>query len=259
MRQSSISLVLFDADNTLLDFNASQSWALSQALAQAGLKDNQDVHQIYSHINHRLWAALEQGTLSSADLRHQRFAELLAHFNWPGDASRLSTSYLEFLSQAAHVIPGAIELLSFLQGKVRLALVTNGIQDIQRSRLALSGLDSFFEEIVISEETGTAKPDVEFFDQVFSRLGYTEVTHPRGHQALIVGDSLSSDIQGGINAGINTCWYNPLGVFPGLTEGSGPTPASPPSAEDPGAANPVPTFTVSNISEVAVLPGMPRA
>lgn len=233
------TLLLFDADNTLLDFTASQTWALSHTLARFGMDDTPAVHELYSRINHRLWAQLECQSISSQELRLERFRLLLETLDTPADHRALSSSYLEFLAQGTHLVPGARQLLSQLHGIVPMAIATNGIKEIQHSRLKGSGLAGFFEEIIVSEEAGAAKPDQRFFSYAFSRLGFSPADRPRGGRAVMIGDSLSSDIRGGNLAGIHTCWFSP-----------GNTPAPEPMSQDS------PTYTITALDEVLGLPGL---
>ncbi|MDX9954606.1 MAG: HAD-IA family hydrolase [Anaerolineae bacterium] len=115
-----------------------------------------------------------------------------------------STCYLERLGQAGHLLPGAVALLEALSGKIGLALITNGIAAVQRSRLACSDLERYFDAVIISEEVGAAKPDAAIFDAAFAAMGC-----PPKATVLMVGDSLTSDITGGIAYGLDTCWFNP--------------------------------------------------
>jgi len=136
-----------------------------------------------------------------------RFAKLFEHIGVDADASAFSKKYLDFLSETGFLLPHAAEILEYLHRKYVLILVTNGFQEVQYSRLKRAGIIDYFDPIIISEEVGAKKPDEEFFAETFRRVGGVDRSG-----ALLVGDSLSSDILGGVQYGIDTCWYNPEGI-----------------------------------------------
>jgi YjjG family noncanonical pyrimidine nucleotidase len=200
--------VLFDADGTLLDYKRSESHALQNALASLGFDPRSvDCVSSYRAINKMLWDELEKGTLSSRELRVLRFAKLFEHIGVDADASAFSRMYLDFLSKTSFLLPHAAEVLEYLHKKYVLILVTNGFQEVQYSRLKRAEIIDYFDPIIISEEVGAKKPDEQFFTETFRRVGDIDRSG-----ALLVGDSLSSDILGGVRYGIDTCWYNPEGV-----------------------------------------------
>ena len=121
-----------------------------------------------------------------------------------GSADQMSTTYIEQLGLRAELMDGAYEVLNALHGKCKFAIVTNGLQAVQRSRLEHSRIKDFISELIISEEVGAAKPQAAFFDAAFAQTG-----RPAKRDVLIIGDSLTSDIRGGVDYGIDTCWYNP--------------------------------------------------
>jgi len=196
--------LLFDADGTLFDYNRAEAAALQSAFALLHLDFSDGYLDTYRRINHALWQALEKKQITPEVLQVRRFELLLQALGLAGSPARLSNLYLEQLGLCTELIEGAYEVLQRLQRTSRIAVVTNGLQAVQRSRLARSRIRDFVSELIISEEIGAAKPQVEFFDAAFARLG-----HPSKREALIIGDSLSSDIQGGINYGLDTCWFNP--------------------------------------------------
>lgn len=196
--------LLFDADNTLFDFTAAEANALRETFWQHGLPFSADIPPIYKRINQQTWEAFERGELTAVELRFSRFKQLFATLSIKTNAQQFGIDYLMHLAQRPDLLEGAIELLETLKGQYRLALITNGLQDVQRPRLALSGLDRYFEAIVVSDEVGAKKPEPAIFETLFAAID-----HPPKSQAMIIGDSLSSDMQGGINFGIDTCWYNP--------------------------------------------------
>lgn len=195
--------LLFDADNTILDFNAAQRHALSESLLEIGVLFRTEHDQIYDRINRSCWRAYEDGKLSKANLRFQRFQLFFMEIGLKADPLEFGERYLVHLSESTAKMEGAEELLTKLGANYNLALVTNGIKEVQRSRLALSGLGNYFSYIAISDEIGVAKPDAAFFSHVFNGL-----EHPSKERTLIIGDNLNADIRGGLDFGIHACWFN---------------------------------------------------
>lgn len=206
--------LLFDADGTLFDFNKAEAGALVRSFTAAGLPCPPETIAAYHRINAQVWSEFEAGTLTAQELRLKRFSLLFAEIGANLDVPRFSTLYLKNLALGSELEKEAEETIKALAGRYQLAIITNGLVEVQRSRLALSSLASFFPHMFISEELGVAKPAPGFFEAVFEKIG-----HPSKSSALVIGDSLSSDIQGGIAFGLDTCWYNPLGnpPTPGLT------------------------------------------
>lgn len=199
-----IKNILFDLDDTLFDFHADERVALTQTFAALGITLTDDIARRYSRINQAQWQALERGEITRARLMVRRYELLFAELGKaPELAARAAELYPQYLSQSWHYIDGAEELLRSLQGSYRLYLVSNGNLSVQRGRLARSGIGAYFDGIFISEEIGAEKPDVRFFDAVFSKIPQADRA-----QTVIVGDSLTSDMQGGKNAGIRTIWYH---------------------------------------------------
>ncbi|NRB52168.1 MAG: noncanonical pyrimidine nucleotidase, YjjG family [Saprospiraceae bacterium] len=195
--------LLFDADNTILDFNEAQSYALREALTEIGVIFRPAHNQVYDKINRSCWRAYEEGKLSKALLRYKRFQLFFMEIGLKDDPEAFAESYLVHLSQSTAMMEGAMDLLQTLRSKYQLALVTNGIKEVQRSRLELSGLGDYFSYIAISDEIGVAKPDASFFRHVFQGLA-----HPSKERTLIIGDNLNADIRGGLDFGIHACWFN---------------------------------------------------
>ncbi|MDQ3003953.1 MAG: YjjG family noncanonical pyrimidine nucleotidase [Chloroflexota bacterium] len=194
----------FDADNTLFDYDRAEGSALKNTFGSLDLRFEDDYLDTYQHINRGLWQALEKQEITSADLRVRRFELLLEAVQLTGSADQMSTSYIEQLGLRAELMDGAYEVLEALHSKCKFAIVTNGLQAVQRGRLACSTIKDFISELIISEEVGAAKPHAAFFDEARTRTG-----HPDKSDVLIIGDSLTSDIRGGVGCGIDTCWYNP--------------------------------------------------
>lgn len=197
--------LLFDLDHTLLDFDAAEDIALSQLLKEEGVVDIQAYKDYYVPMNKALWKDLEQKKITKAELINTRFAKLFAHFGIEKDEAYLAERYQFFLSKQGQTFPGVEDLLKKLinQG-YELYAATNGITYIQTGRLKQSGISPFFKEIFISEQLHTQKPDAAFYEKIGARIPNFNKNH-----ALMIGDSLSADIQGGNNAGIDTIWYNP--------------------------------------------------
>ena len=197
--------LLFDLDHTLLDFDAAEDIALTQLLEEEGVEDIQAYKDYYVPMNKSLWKDLEQKKITKSELINTRFAKLFAHFGIEKDGDYLAERYQFFLSKQGQTFPGVEDLLKKLisQG-YELYAATNGITYIQTGRLEQSGIAPFFKEIFISEQLHTQKPDAEFYKKIGACIPNFDKNH-----ALMIGDSLSADIQGGQNAGIDTVWYNP--------------------------------------------------
>lgn len=198
--------ILFDADGTLFDFDKAETFAFEVALKENSLPCNNEILTEYKRINDSLWALLEQGKVTQAQIRINRFETLHERFDFAGNPSDTADSFIKFLSRGAFFLDGAVEILEYLHKKYTLYIVTNGITKVQKSRYALSKLDRYFSAMFISEEIGVSKPDVGYFNVVFDKIALFNK-----EKAIIIGDSLTSDIRGGNNAGIDTCWYNPSG------------------------------------------------
>ena len=196
--------ILFDADGTLLDFHRSEYEALSDALDQIGMPYDDEVIATYSRINDGLWKQLERGEIQKQELFYRRFEMFFDAYGFVWDSKDMAKRYMGALSTKGHLLEGAKELCEALYGKVKMYIVTNGVDFIQKGRFAVCGISHCFEERFISDNIGFEKPRVEYFEAVAKQI--PDFSKKR---TLIVGDSLSSDIQGGINYGIDTCWYNP--------------------------------------------------
>lgn len=197
--------VLFDLDDTLFDFHADERVALDQTFAALQLPVDDVVRARYSEINLAQWKALERGEITREQVKRRRFELLFAELGYGAEQAALAAkTYHERLAEDFHYMEGAPELLDELYGTYRMFLVSNGNLSVQEGRLAKSGIGRYFDGIFISEVLGAEKPSREFFD-----LAFAEITDFDPDQAVIVGDSLTSDIQGGINAGVRTIWFNP--------------------------------------------------
>lgn len=196
--------LLFDLDHTLFDSDASEAEAFDITMRAAGLSDPASAFDAYRRINGALWEGVEAGTVQPIEVRTLRFQRLFDEIGIDADVDGMADLFVRSLGDHGDLYPGTRQVLDHLAGRARLALVTNGLSDVQRARLARLEIDDLFEAVVISSEVGVTKPRPEIFQAAFDRLG-----GPPKHSALMVGDSLTSDIAGGIRFGIDTCWYNP--------------------------------------------------
>ncbi len=196
--------LLFDADHTLFDFKTSEYFALKEALLALGLPSTDAHIERYSEINIKYWKLLETGKIDKKTLMLARFCEFAEEYGFGDRAEELSSLYMSNLSHEAHLFEGALELVETLSKKYRLFIITNGVKSTQDGRFSISPITRYFEKIFISEVIGAEKPSLAFFDAVAKGIeGYDP------ERALVIGDSLSGDIKGAINAGIDSCWFNP--------------------------------------------------
>ena len=198
--------LLFDADGTLFDYDRAEAVQLRNTFEELGLEFEAPYAGVYRKINGEIWLDFEAGRITQERLRTRRFELLFDATRLDCDPDEFSRRYLANLALGTDLIEGAEVVVKSLHGRVGLAIITNGLADVQRPRFARSTVGRYFSDVVISEEVGAAKPDPVIFDVAFARMGF-----PRKKDVLIVGDSLSSDIKGGVNYGIDTCWFNPEG------------------------------------------------
>ncbi len=198
--------LLFDADGTLFDYDRAEKNALQNTFGQLGYPFEEQYLTVYRQVNHAVWQEFEQGQIDQRTLRTRRFELLFQTLAIQADPRRFSPVYLANLALGTCLIDGAEAVVKQLAGQFKLAIITNGLTEVQRPRFQRSAIIDHIKEIIISEEVGAAKPDPQIFEIAFARMNY-----PAKSQALIIGDSLSSDIQGGVNYGIDTCWFNPTG------------------------------------------------
>ncbi len=196
--------LLLDADGTLFDYDRAEATALQRVFEQFGHEFQSAYAVAYQRINHEIWRQFEQGQISQDRLRTRRFELLFEAVDVESDPVEFSATYIQNLAEGAYLIDGAEEVVKSLVGRVGLVLITNGLKEVQRSRLARSTISDCFSDVVISDEIGAAKPDTRIFQVAFERMA-----HPKKADVLIVGDSLTSDIKGGNAYGIDACWFNP--------------------------------------------------
>lgn len=223
--------LFFDLDHTLLDFNGAEDTALTSFLEEAGVapKDIKTYKDYYIPMNRAMWEDLNHGLITKAELLRTRFSRLFAHFGREVDGAYLAGCYQEFLSQQGQELPQAHAFLSNVKNRGhKIYAATNGVSYIQRGRLQASSILPFFDDIFISDEVGAHKPSTDFFEKISDQVNDF---HP--DSALMIGDSLTADIQGGNNAGIDSIWFNPKGLV-------NETPA-------------IPTYQVKNYQEILTI------
>ena len=218
--------ILFDADNTLLNFDAAENKALAETLVNYGIEPDAETVQTYRTINEELWRQLEKGQIRREKLFSERFSRFLKTIDAAGDGVEMNRFYLEQLSTHPDLMSAEVlDVLRELSEVATLAIVSNGAQMVQTRRLAESGILNFMEDVFVSEKMDAEKPNRKIFDAALRALGVENREH-----VLMVGDSLTSDIQGGANAGLDTCWFNPG------------------HAENPGKVSP--TYEIASLEEL---------
>ena len=201
-----ISTIFWDVDGTLLDFQAAQSAAIKGLFHDFSLGECTDELLLrYTQINDSFWRKLEQNEITKQQVLVGRFEQFFQEIGVPASlAPEFNRQYLPRLGETIVFRDDSYHIVQALRGRIRQYVVSNGTTVAQNKKLALSGLGVLMDGIFLSEEIGVEKPNRAFFDAVLDRIGPVNVP-----EILIVGDSLTSDIRGGMNAGIKTCWYNP--------------------------------------------------
>lgn len=200
--------LLIDNDNTLMDFNAAEAKALTDVLLHHSLPAGNATVRIYHEINDAQWKALERGETTQCKLKVERFRQLLAVLGRTElNAAAVAAEYEANLSGHADLLSGAADFIQAVHGKMKIALVSNGVSAIQRGRLAKCPLTPLFDTIVISEEVGASKPDPRLLLIAMEKLGCTDKS-----QAVMMGDSLTADIPAAVNAGMDSIYFSPKGV-----------------------------------------------
>ena len=199
-----IEFLFLDLDDTILDFHKAERIAISKTIREFGVEPTEEILNLYHGINKWHWEQLELGRLTRAEVLVNRFGVLFEKLGKEVDAPKCAKTYEHNLSQGHWFLPGAEEAVDALSKKYRLFLASNGTASVQKGRMTSANLYRFFETVFVSQEIGHNKPSKAYFDACFSTIpGFDK------EKAMIVGDSLSSDIKGGINAGIKTVWVNP--------------------------------------------------
>ena len=203
--------ILFDADDTLFHFDAFSG--LQRMFSRFGVCFTQQDYYAYQIINKSLWIEYQNNTITAEQLQFQRFQAWATKLQM--QSRDLNTAFLNAMAEICRPLEGALSLLNTLKGKVKLGIITNGFTELQQTRLERTGLSDHFELLVISEQVGVAKPHVDIFNHALSEMG-----NPARDVVLMVGDNPESDILGGMNAGMDTCWINvdnkplPMGITP---------------------------------------------
>lgn len=193
--------LLIDLDNTLFDFDAGKTVALNQLLKELFGAVEPRALDVYRAENKKCWQAVEAGQLSVDDVNFRRISKTLEALDYRGDHAAIAERYIVLLGENPILFDGVHQLLRQLKAHYRLAAITNGFASVKRPHLAKTGTGQFFEQLFISSELGVSKPHPLFFEKTLAVLDAT------AQDCLIIGDSLSSDILGGINSGIDSCWY----------------------------------------------------
>lgn len=199
-----IEFLFLDLDDTILDFQKAEAIAVRKALHNAGVAPTDENVAQYSAINKRHWQMLERGEITREQVKVFRFARLFEALGVVADPVATARNYEVLLGIGHYFLPGAQEAVAALSKKYRLFLASNGTASVQAGRMSSANLYPFFEKTFVSEEIGANKPSLAYFQRCFSQIPDFDP-----EKALIVGDSLTSDILGGKNAGIRTCWVNP--------------------------------------------------
>ncbi|MCJ0054779.1 YjjG family noncanonical pyrimidine nucleotidase [Clostridioides difficile] len=196
--------IFFDADDTLFDFKKSESHAFKKLLSEFDLEFNfENYIESYRNISDKLWLDLEKNIITLNELKLLRFELFANKISLDVDSETLSKMYLNFLGECTFLIPGAIDILQYLKKKYTIVIITNGISVVQKKRLENSKIKGYIDGMVVSEELKISKPNPEIFKYALKKFN----CHDKS-SALMIGDSLTSDILGGINSGIDTCWLN---------------------------------------------------
>ncbi len=196
-------IILTDLDNTIIDFKKCSEIAMETLFLNYSLKYEKSMFKVFTRINNMLWKKIETGELSKSELRKIRWNTIFNELNISFDGEKFETEFENMLSNTAVHVEGAEEILKYLSLKYEIYAVTNGFAFVQHNRMKISGLQKYFKGMFISEEVGFEKPSVEFFDIVFDKLG-----NPDKDDVILIGDSLTADIIGGVKYGIETVWLD---------------------------------------------------
>lgn len=194
-------ILLFDVDNTLLDFDANEAESFKNMIRDKGHEYSEEMYETYKHMNHEMWKAAECGEITVNELINTRFSKFMNMYDKEVDGADYEKTYRSYLNKGIQEMPYVHEVLSELQKNYKLYVITNGLIETQDYRMKGSGLDKYFENIFISEKVGANKPSEVFFNFVKENIEGFDSS-----KALVIGDSLTSDIKGGNLAGIDTCW-----------------------------------------------------
>ncbi|MBX9137213.1 MULTISPECIES: YjjG family noncanonical pyrimidine nucleotidase [unclassified Clostridium] len=198
-------VILFDADETLFDFKKAEKEAFKNSMLELDIEYDENYHfATYKEINTAIWKELEEGLITQEKLKTERFKRLIDKLDMTFDENDFANIYMTHLGNGSFLFDGAMELIEDLSSKYILSIVTNGLTSVQERRLKKSTIAKHFKDIVISESIGISKPHPDIFEHAINNLGTFNKD-----EVLMIGDNLNSDIRGGINYNIDTCWYNP--------------------------------------------------
>ncbi|MBQ3099759.1 MAG: YjjG family noncanonical pyrimidine nucleotidase [Clostridia bacterium] len=196
--------LLLDIDETVLDFKKAEAISLKNTLMRAGITPTQEIIERYHFINDSLWKALERGEIKKERIKTKRFELFYEEFGFDGDPVETAAIYVYELSHAGFLLGGAREFLEDVQAEYDVYAVTNGIQTVQQGRFDAADINKYFKDVFISERIGYSKPDKRYFDYVLSVIPETDKS-----KVIVIGDSLTSDIKGAYNSGLDSCWFDP--------------------------------------------------
>ena len=196
--------LLFDADHTLFDFDKASEESLSEVLSEHGIDWMEGMYTDYKRINVQCWMEHEQGLINRDTLVYERFKRYFDFMQLDLDPVSTQKKYLRGLGTRPYLMPGAEDLMNWLKDKTRLGYITNGMTEVQRARLQKIDWEIKFDVIVIAGEIGGSKPHYDYFNHVHQEIG-----NPARSEVLVIGDSLTADIEGAASFGYHTCWYNP--------------------------------------------------
>ena len=202
-RLKNVKAVMLDIDNTLLDFHKSAEFAMEKAFKIHGIEFRPDYIKTFHKVNDRLWQEIEKGTLTREELWEIRFNKILSALGLKGDGPKIEKEFRRILFDCAFLMDGAKELLNYLFGKYKIYAATNAIYNQQINRLTKAGIIKYFDKIFVSEKIGHQKPTKEFFDHCFKELDGV-----KPDETIMIGDSLTADVEGGLNYGMLTIWFN---------------------------------------------------
>lgn len=206
-----IKVVLIDVDNTLLDFNECARQSMKKSFRMCELPYDEDKYAVFMKINDHLWEEVERRTLTKEELLKIRWKLIFKELDISEDGPTFEKIFHSFIAESHCLVKGARELLEYISNKYRVFFATNGFTLSQKNRIELAGLRSFAEDIFVSESIGCNKPERGFFDYCFAKIG--DVAKD---EVIMIGDSLTADIEGAASYGISTCWYNYDGITPDI-------------------------------------------
>lgn len=208
MNKGKYSHLLFDLDNTILDFDHASHHAFADIVALLELGDREEMYAIYKKINKQVWGDLEKGIISQDEVRSRRWSLFFDKIGCGANPLETNDQYLQNLIKYIQFVPGAQDVLRYFKDQnIVMCIITNGLKEVQRPRIKKAEIDHYFSSIVVSDEISVAKPKPGFFDYVMKEIGNIEKS-----KCLVVGDTLKSDIKGGNLYGFDTCWYNPKNI-----------------------------------------------